>query len=55
VRRTLTDQDDPNHAMTITVTRAGVKRDISFVPEGKTVEAYQWARVPGVADAQCHY
>jgi predicted metalloprotease with PDZ domain len=55
VRRTLTDQDEPNRPMTLTVRRDGIEKSIAFAPLGKRVEAYQWARVPSVTPSGCRY
>lgn len=55
VRRSLRDQEDPNHEVTLTLRRDGAEQEIKFAPTGKNVEAYRWARVPGVAESDCRY
>lgn len=48
-------QGDPNRMLTLKVTREGKSFPITYLPRGETVEAYQWERVAGVADAKCAY
>jgi predicted metalloprotease with PDZ domain len=48
-------QGDPARLLTLKVTREGKTFPITYLPRGETVDAYQWARVAGVADAQCAY
>jgi len=35
------------------VTRDGRTFAITYLPRGKRVDAYQWERVPGVAQSAC--
>jgi len=46
-------QGDPQRTLTLHVTRAGKAFDITYLPRGETVDAWQWARVPGVPDSRC--
>lgn len=55
IHHSVLDQDNPNRQMTLTVRRDGTDRDAQFVPEGKSVQAYRWARAPGISDRECHY
>ena len=48
-------QGDPTRMLTLKVTRDGRTFPITYRRAGETVEAYQWARVPGVADRSCVY
>ena len=48
-------QGDPKRMLTLKVTRGGKTFPITYLPRGETVDAYQWARVAGVADAKCVY
>jgi len=48
-------QGDPTRTLTLKVTRGGRTFPITYLPRGETVDAYQWARVPGVPDAKCVY
>jgi hypothetical protein len=48
-------QGDPARTLTLKVTRGGRTFPITYLPRGETVEAWQWARVPGVPDARCVY
>jgi predicted metalloprotease with PDZ domain len=54
-RRSPPDYDDRNHEMTLTIERDGKETNIQFRPEGKSVPAYRWARVPGVPESDCRY
>jgi hypothetical protein len=55
VQRTLPDQDDPGAELTFVVRRAGAERTIRFIPQGGSVEAWRWVRVPGIPDSSCRY
>jgi predicted metalloprotease with PDZ domain len=55
LRRSASDQDDPNHEITLTIRRDGAEQEIKFVPEGQSVPAYRWVRVTGIADGDCRY
>ena len=48
-------QGDPTRLLTLKVTRDGKTFPITYLPRGETVDAYQWARVAGVADKACIY
>ncbi len=48
-------QGDPARLFTLKVTRDGKTFGVTYLPRGETVDAYQWARVAGVADAKCVY
>jgi predicted metalloprotease with PDZ domain len=48
-------QGDQTRTLTLKVTRDGRTFPITYLPRGETVDAWQWARVPGVADARCVY
>jgi predicted metalloprotease with PDZ domain len=48
-------QGDPKRMLTLKVTRDGKTFPITYLPRGESVDAYQWARVAGVADAKCVY
>lgn len=55
IQRSLPNQDEPNREVTVTVRRSGAPVTIRFTPEGRSVEVYRWARVPGIADSDCRY
>jgi hypothetical protein len=55
IQRSLPDQDEPNREVTVTVQRDGAPVTMRFAPEGRGVEVYRWARVPGIADSDCRY
>ena len=46
-------QGDPARTLTLKVIRDGKTFPITYLPRGETVDAYQWARVAGVADSAC--
>ena len=46
-------QGDPTRTLTLHVTRAGRTFDVTYLPRGETVDAYQWTRVPGVPESKC--
>jgi predicted metalloprotease with PDZ domain len=47
-------QEDPDREMRVTVARDGKPLDIHFKPKGtKTLDGYQWERVPGLPDGAC--
>jgi predicted metalloprotease with PDZ domain len=48
-------QGDPTRTLTLHVTRSGRAFDVTYLPRGETVDAYQWARVPGVPESRCLY
>ena len=48
-------QGDPKRLLTLKVNRDGRTFPITYLPRGETVDAYQWARVPGVPDGRCAY
>jgi hypothetical protein len=35
------------------VTRGETKLDVTYLPRGAAVDAWQWVRVPGVPEARC--
>lgn len=55
VLRTNTDgaQRDPAMTLTVTITRDGRTFPVTYLPRGAAVQAWQWERTPGVADAAC--
>lgn len=55
LRRSPVDSEDRNREMTLTVERDGGEEDIKFRPEGKSVSAYRWVRVPDVPESNCRY
>jgi hypothetical protein len=47
-------QEDPDREMRVTVERDGKSLEIRFKPKGtKTLEGYQWERIPSVPDSVC--
>jgi predicted metalloprotease with PDZ domain len=48
-------QGDPTRTLTLKVTRAGRTFPITYLPRGEAVDAWQWARVPGVPESRCLY
>ena len=48
-------QGDPTRLLTLKVTREGRTFPITYLPRGESVEAWQWARVPGTPDSACAY
>lgn len=46
-------QGDQTRTLTLKVTRDGKTFPLTYLPRGEVVDAYQWARVPGVPDARC--
>jgi hypothetical protein len=46
-------QGDQDRRLTLQVTRDGRTFPLTYLPRGETVEAWQWARVPGVPDDRC--
>lgn len=46
-------QRDSEGTITMKVTRGDTKFDVTYRPRGTPVDAYQWERVPGVAEARC--
>lgn len=46
-------QGDQARTLTLNVTREGKTFPITYLPRGEAVDAYQWARVPGVPDSAC--
>jgi predicted metalloprotease with PDZ domain len=44
---------DPQATITAKVFRGGNEFEVTWLPRGKAVAAYQWARVPGVPDSAC--
>ncbi|WP_326523643.1 hypothetical protein [Sphingomonas sp.] len=46
-------QRDPAQTITMKVMRGDRTFDVTYLPRGKPVDAYQWVRVPGVPDARC--
>jgi predicted metalloprotease with PDZ domain len=46
-------QGDQKRTLTLQVTRDGKTFPITYLPRGETVDAWQWARVPGVPDGKC--
>ncbi|HEY2357427.1 MAG TPA: hypothetical protein VGH86_08245, partial [Phenylobacterium sp.] len=46
-------QGDPQRKLTLKVTRGGQTFPLTYLPRGETVDAWQWARVPGVPDSRC--
>lgn len=48
-------QGDPKRLLTLKVTREGRTFPITYLPRGESVDAWQWARVPGKPDSACVY
>jgi poly-gamma-glutamate synthesis protein (capsule biosynthesis protein) len=46
-------QGDVTRMLNVQVTRDGKTFAVSYLPRGDAVDAYQWERVPGVADNAC--
>jgi len=46
-------QGDQNALLQLELEREGKRLSLSYLPRGESIEAYQWERVPGVADASC--
>lgn len=46
-------QGDQDRRLTLQVTRDGATFPITYLPRGETVDAWQWARAPGIPDAAC--
>lgn len=46
-------QADQGATLTLLIERNGRTFPITYLPRGATVQAYQWRRRPGVADADC--
>jgi predicted metalloprotease with PDZ domain len=48
-------QGDPARTLTLHVTHDGRRFDVTYLPRGETVDVWQWARIPGVAESRCRY
>jgi hypothetical protein len=46
-------QGDQEGVLTLKLSRDGKPLEISYVPRGETVEAYQWMRVGNLPDSSC--
>jgi predicted metalloprotease with PDZ domain len=46
-------QADQHATLTLELRRGARTVTVTYLPRGRTVEAYQWRRVPGVADREC--
>ena len=46
-------QGDVAQTLTLQVTREGKTFPVTYLPRGEAADAYQWARVPGVAESAC--
>ncbi len=46
-------QGEQTGVLTLSIRRNGADQTISYVPRGETVAAWQWERVPGMADDRC--
>lgn len=46
-------QDNPSATVALRLTRDGQPLDLTYLPRGKSVEGYRWARVAGVPDSAC--
>lgn len=46
-------QGNQTERLTLLIGRADSTLEITYLPRGETVSAYQWQRVPGVADSAC--
>ena len=44
-------QEDQKKMITLRIRREGTEFDATYLPRGETMDAWQWERVPGVADA----
>jgi hypothetical protein len=48
-------QGDQKQTITLQISRDGETFAVTYLPRGETVETFQWARVPGMADGACRY
>jgi hypothetical protein len=48
-------QGEQKRTLTLQIRRHDKVFPVTYLPRGETVETYQWARVKGVADADCRY
>lgn len=46
-------QGEQTGVLTLSIRRDGADQTINYVPRGQTVPAWQWERVPGIADDRC--
>ena len=46
-------QEDQKRTLKLEIRRQGKVFPVTYLPRGETVDAYQWARVSGIADADC--
>jgi poly-gamma-glutamate synthesis protein (capsule biosynthesis protein) len=46
-------QADVERTLTLQVTRDGKTFPLTYLPRGEAVDAYQWERVPGIAEEAC--
>ena len=46
-------QADVHRTLTLQVTRDGKTFPITYLPRGEAVDAYQWERIPGIAEDRC--
>jgi hypothetical protein len=48
-----TVQQDQDKTITLDIRREGKTLSITYLPRGETVQAYQWERIPNIADSAC--
>jgi predicted metalloprotease with PDZ domain len=48
-------QSDQKSTLTLQIRRDDKVFPVTYLPRGETIATYQWARVKGVADADCRY
>lgn len=46
-------QSDAHETLTLEVTREGRTFQVTYLPRGKAVDAYQWERVAGISESAC--
>lgn len=46
-------QGNQTETLKLRLRRGGRDFDVSYLPRGETIDAYQWVRIPTVAEAQC--
>ena len=46
-------QAEVQRTLTLQVTRDGKTFPLTYLPRGEAVDAYQWERIPGVAEGNC--
>jgi predicted metalloprotease with PDZ domain len=46
-------QEDQKRTLTLRIRREGKVFPVTYLPRGEIIDAYQWARVPGIPDRDC--